>query len=107
VAAVAALAVWLRRPAARVSAHVAGRSFELDDARLSERPARGRRRMFVGVLRHAGLRSGGPLPVAPDDGPGRCVGRRPVTVTVELRIRAPGEREVTLSRRVHLSVAFC
>jgi hypothetical protein len=79
------LAVWLREPAARVDATIAGRELELDDPEWSAPAEEGERRMFAGFLQPAGLIDG-PLQVTPDAGPDRWVGREPVSATVELWI---------------------
>ena len=52
------LAVWLREPAARVEAAIAGRELELDDPEWSGPAEHGERRMFAGFLQPAGLIDG-------------------------------------------------
>jgi hypothetical protein len=88
------LAVWLREPAERVDAAIAGREVELDDPEWSEPAEGGERRMFAGFLQPAGLIDG-PLQVTPDDGPDRWLGREPVSATVELRIVDGGATTTT------------
>jgi hypothetical protein len=89
------LAVWLRTPAARVDAAIGGRRLQLDDPEWSGRSRDGQRRTFAGFLQPAGLIDG-PLHVTADDGPGRWIGRQPVSATVDLRIvRANGARSTT------------
>jgi hypothetical protein len=63
------LAVDLKRPALSVQATVRGRAFALDDPEWSGTPHRGRRKMFVGFLRHARLHDDYHLPLL-WDGPG-------------------------------------
>lgn len=77
------LAVWLREPAVRVNAAIAGRELQLADPEWSGRAEDGERRMFAGFLQPAGLIDG-PLQVTPDAGPDRWIGREPVTAAVEL-----------------------
>jgi hypothetical protein len=79
------LAVWLREPAARVDAAVAGRHFKLDDPEWSEAGEDGERRVFTGFLQPAGLIDG-PLQVTADAGPDRWIGREPVSASVNLWI---------------------
>jgi hypothetical protein len=89
------LAVWLRRPAASVDASIAGRDLHLDDKEWSEAEEDGERRMFAGFLQPAGLIDG-PLRLTADYGPGRWIGRDPVSAPVEIRIvRADGSVEAT------------
>jgi hypothetical protein len=89
------LAVWLRRPAASVDASIAGRNLRLDDEEWSEPEENGERRMFAGFLQPAGLIDG-PLGLVADYGPGRWIGRDPVSAPVELRIvRSDGSVETT------------
>jgi hypothetical protein len=72
------LAVWLRSPARAVEAEIDGRRVALDDRESSAPPT-----MFAGFLQPAGL-SDGELRVRPDAGPGRWIGRRPVSARVRL-----------------------
>jgi hypothetical protein len=89
------LTVWLREPAVRVEAEIAGRELELDDPEWSEPREDGARRMFAGFLQPAGLIDG-PLEVTADAGSDRWIGRDPVSASVDLRIeRADGTTTVT------------
>ena len=96
------LAVWLREPAVRVDAAIAGADLELDDPDWSGPVADGERRMFAGFLQPAGLIDG-PLKVTPEGGPGRWFGRDPVTATVELWINRDDGATDTTSVEVALS----
>jgi hypothetical protein len=96
------LAVWLRQPAKRVDASIAGRELELDDADWSGPAEDGERRMFAGFLQPAGLIEG-PLQVTPDDGPDRWIGREPVSATVELSVVGADGRVTTTTVEVGLS----
>jgi hypothetical protein len=99
------LAVWLRRPAASVDASIAGRDLRLDDKEWSETEENGERRMFAGFLQPAGLIDG-PLRLTADYGPGRWIGRDPVSAPVEIRIvRSDGSVEAT-SVEVGLSAGW-
>ena len=89
------LAVWLREPAVRVHAAIAGMGFELDDPEWSGPSERGERRMFAGFLQPAGLIDG-PLEVTPDAGPDRWIGRSAVSAPVDLQIvREDGAADAT------------
>jgi hypothetical protein len=79
------LAVWLREPALRVDAAIAGRELALDDPEWSEPAEDGARRMFAGFLQPAGLIDG-PLEVTADAGSDRWIGRDPMFASVDLRI---------------------
>jgi hypothetical protein len=96
------LAVWLREPAVRVDAAIAGREVALDDPEWSGQVENGERRMFAGFLQPAGLIDG-PLQVTPDAGPDRWIGREPVSATVDLRIVDDGGTTSTTSVQVRLS----
>jgi hypothetical protein len=95
------LAVWLREPAARVDAAIAGQELELDDPEWSGDPEDGERRMFAGFLQPAGMIDG-PLEVTPDDGPDRWYGRVPVSASVQLWI-VDGGATTTTTVEVELS----
>jgi hypothetical protein len=96
------LAVWLREPAVRVDATIAGGELELDDPEWSGPVEEGERRMFAGFLQPAGLVDG-PLEVTPDGGPDRWFGRDPVTTTVDLSIVRDDGATDTTSVEVPLS----
>lgn len=96
------LAVWLRDPAARVEAAIAGRELELDDPEWSGPVEGGERRMFAGFLQPAGLIDG-PIQVTPDDGPDRWVGHEPVSATVDLWIIRDDATTTTTTVEVGLS----
>ena len=96
------LAVWLREPAVRVDAEIAGRALELDDPDWSEPANADERRMFAGFLEPAGLFDG-PLEVTPDAGPDRWIGRKPVSATVDLRIIRNDGTATTTTLEVPLS----
>jgi hypothetical protein len=96
------LAVWLRRPAVRVDATIAGRKLQLDDPDWSGHASDGQRRMFAGLLQPAGLIDG-PLRVTPDAGPDRWVGRKPVSAPVDLRIVRTDGTSTTTTVKVGLS----
>lgn len=99
------LAVWLREPAARVDAAIAGRELELDDPEWSGPAKDGQRRMFTGFLQPAGLIDG-PLHVTPDAGPNRWIGRKPVSAAVELRIIGDDGEMTTTTVKVGLSAGW-
>jgi len=96
------LAVWLREPATRVDAAIAGGEFELDDPEWSGPAEDGERRLFAGFLQPAGLIDG-PLQVTPDAGPDRWIGREPVSAIVTLWIVGDGGATTTTSLEVGLS----
>jgi hypothetical protein len=99
------LAVWLRQPAVRVDAAIAGRELELDDPEWSEPPENGERRMFAGFLQPAGLIDGS-LQVSPDAGPDRWIGREPVSAIVDLRVVRDGGQPATTQVEVKLSAGW-
>ena len=88
------LAVWLREPAARVDAAIAGQELKLDDPEWSGPGENGERRMFAGFLQPAGLIDG-PLELASDAGPDRWFGREPVSATVQIWIVDGGATTTT------------
>jgi hypothetical protein len=88
------LAVWLREPAARVDAAIAGQEVELDDPEWSG-PGKNGERRIAGFLQPAGLIDG-PLELAPDAGPDRWFGREPVSATVQLWIVDGGATTTTV-----------
>jgi len=94
------LAVWLREPAVRVRAAIAGRAFSLDDPQWSGR-AQHERRTFAGFLQPAGLIDG-PLQVTPDAGPDRWIGREPVSAPVKLWIVRDHGPPITTTVHVRL-----
>jgi hypothetical protein len=96
------LAVWLREPAARVDAAIAGRELELDDPEWSGTAEDGERRMFAGFLQPAGLIDG-PLRVTADAGPDRWIGREPVSTIVDLWIVRNDGATTTTTLEVGLS----
>lgn len=99
------LAVWLAEPAVSVNAAIEGRALALDDPEWSGAAREDGRRMFAGFLQPAGLVDG-PLALTDDDGPGRWIGREPVSATVDLEIvRAGGQVEQT-QRDVRLSAGW-
>jgi hypothetical protein len=75
------LAVWLRRPAARVTATINGRALRLHAGRPD-----GRRAWYRGYLQPAGLLDG-PLRVTPDRGRYFWQGSHPKDALVRIRIR--------------------
>jgi hypothetical protein len=80
------VAVWLKRPAARVSAIIDGK-------RVALRPPRARGGWWWGYLRPAGLIDG-PLRVTPDRGRYNWAGGHPLSAHVAVTIvRASGPRE--------------
>jgi hypothetical protein len=99
------LAVSLRHASEAVTATVDGRRFPLADPRWSGARRDGRRRMFAGFLRPAGLLHG-PLALPADDGPGRWIGRRPVEAGVGLTIRRSGRFYVRTSLVVPLAAGW-
>ena len=99
------LAVWLREPAVKVDAAIAGQGLQLDDPNWSGRAKEGQRRMFAGFLQPAGLIDG-PLQVTADDGPDRWIGRKPVYATVDLRIVRADGAESTTTVKVGLSAGW-
>lgn len=99
------LGVWLREPAARVEAAIAGRELELDDPEWSGPAENGERRMFAGFLQPAGLIDG-PLQVTPDAGPDRWIGREPVSATVDLWIVRDDGATTTTTVEVRLSAGW-
>jgi hypothetical protein len=94
------LAVWLRDPAARVDAELAGHEFALDDRAYE--PVE---RMFTGCLQPAGLIDG-PLQVDDDDGPGRWIGREPARADIALRIVGSDGTRETLTTNVGLAPGY-
>ncbi|MEX2195447.1 MAG: hypothetical protein WD844_09190 [Thermoleophilaceae bacterium] len=86
------LSVWLREPARRVDATIAGRPLALDDPQWSGPLESGGRRIFAGFLQPAGL----------IDGPLR-VDRPPVIPDVRLRIRRHDGSVDTIETRVGLA----
>ena len=96
------LAVWLQEPALRVDATIGGSEFALDDPEWSGPEEAGQRQMFAGFLQPAGLIDGA-LEVTPDDGPGRWIGREPVSATVDLVIGRVDGTTSTTSLEVDLS----
>jgi len=77
------LAVWLKRPASRVTAEIDGRRFALDDPEASARPE-----MFAGYLQPAGLRDGDlRVPARAGD---RWFGAGDVSARVRLWVAAGG-----------------
>jgi hypothetical protein len=96
------LAVWLRQPAKRVDASIAGRQLTLDDPEWSEPAEDGERRFFAGFLQPAGLIDG-PLQVTPEAGTDRWFGREPVSATVELSVVGDDGRVSTTTVEVGLS----
>ena len=85
------LAVWLKRPADRVTAAIAGRRFALADAEVGRPP-----RMFAGYLRPAGL-ADGPLRVPFGPG-GRWTGEGVVRPHVKLWVTTDGRTATTALR---------
>jgi hypothetical protein len=96
------LAVWLREPATRVEAAIAGSELELDDPDWSGPAEDGQRRMFAGFLQPAGLIDGS-LQITSDDGPERWVGTPPVYANVDLRIVHDDGSTTTTTLKVGLS----
>jgi hypothetical protein len=92
------LAVWLKRPARRVNATVAGRPFALDDPHWSALPGGDGRKMFAGFLQRAGVRER--LHVTPSRGE-HYWGIEPPFPVVTLRIDY-GDRIVKTTLQVRL-----
>lgn len=90
------LAVWLRAPAASVSAEIAGRPLDLEAMRGG---------MFTGTLQPARL-TRPPLNLRADDGPGRYVGRRGVRASVEVVVERRSGRFVRTSLVVPLAAGW-
>lgn len=99
------LAVWLEAPATRVEATIARRELALDDPEWSGPLKDGERQMFAGFLAPAGLIDG-PLGLTEDDGPGRWIGREPVSAPVELRIERADGSVVTTRVEAELSAGW-
>lgn len=78
------VAVWLKRPAARVIVTIGGRSVRLHRGRPD-----GRESWYQGYMQPAGLLSG-PLKVTPDRGRSYWQGGHPKDVRLRLVIRQPG-----------------
>jgi hypothetical protein len=96
------LAIFLRSAAADVRATIGGRSFDLTDDPSQVGPHKpGQPYMFIGVLRHAGLRRG-PLAVRVENGRSRWTGKHPVDATLRLLITLADRSQVTTSVRVPL-----
>lgn len=92
------LAVWLRRPASRVTAEIDGRRFALDDPEASAPP-----KMLAGYLQPAGLRSGAlRVPAVAGD---RWFGAGDVRARVRLWVSAGG-RTRTVRVRVPLRAGW-
>jgi hypothetical protein len=96
------LAVWLREPAVKVDAEIAGQRLQLDDPEWSGAAKEGQRAEFAGFLQPAGLIDG-PLRVTADDGPDRWIGRKPVSASVDLRIARQDGTTTTTTVEVGLS----
>jgi hypothetical protein len=99
------LAVWLEAPASRVEATIAGQELALDDHEWSGPPKDGERQMFAGFLAPAGLIDG-PLALTDDDGPGRWIGREPISAPVEFRIVRADGSVIATSVEVELSAGW-
>lgn len=98
------LAVWLRHPAQRVEAEIDGRRFALDDPDWSLPERAGRRRMFAGFLRRAGLTEpGAELAVEADDGPRS---RWIETKAIEARVRLWITRDQRRVQQTELDVVL-
>jgi hypothetical protein len=93
------LAVWLRRPARRVTATIGSARFALDDERW-----RGDSRgdAHIGYLQPAGLRGDGPLGVRVDEPPDRLERADAATPRVVLHITLADRRVVKITTRVGL-----
>ena len=99
------LAVWLRDPAARVDATIAGRTLELDDPKWSGPAEDGDRRMFAGFPQPAGLIDG-PLQVRSDARSDRWIGREPVSAKVDPWIVGRDGATTTTTLEVGLSAGW-
>jgi hypothetical protein len=97
------VAVWLLRPARRVTATIGGRSVVLDDREWSGPKRHGNRRMFAGFLQPAGLLPGGALEVQPDAGRYFWEGSHPVSGLLRLVIAYADGRERATALNVELS----
>jgi hypothetical protein len=99
------LAVWLRRPAASVTATVAGAPIELDDPTWSGPALHGRRTMFAGFLQPAGMLKG-PLKVRADRGRYWWAGAHPTYVRVRIIASYGQERRVSVTTTVLLRAGW-
>jgi hypothetical protein len=79
------LAVWLRRPAAQVTATINGQRLDLDGGRRTGRPPV----YWEGYLQPAGLLSG-PLKVRPDRGLYHWTGEHPRSARLAITVRRAG-----------------
>jgi hypothetical protein len=77
------LAIWLRQPAYRVTATIAGRPLKLDDPIWSGPASHGRRTLFAGFLQPAGMLNG-TLKVDPDRGSYWWAGGHPTSARVQI-----------------------
>lgn len=93
------LAVWLRKPARRVSATIGRQRFALDDERW-RRDTRGD--AHIGYLQPAGLRGEGPLGVRVDEPPDRLTRADAARPLITLRITLAGGRTVVTRTRAGL-----
>jgi hypothetical protein len=99
------LAVWLRRPAIAVSARIAGSALNLNDSVWSGPLRNGRRTMFAGFLRSAGLLDG-PLKVQPDRGRYYWIGSHEVSARVRILVNYGGGRKVETTATVGLHAGW-
>jgi hypothetical protein len=99
------LAVWLRRPAASVTAVVAGVHFKLDDPTWSGPALHNRRTMFAGFLQPAGMLSG-PLKVRPDRGRYWWAGAHPTSARVRIVVSYPDGRGASVTTTVLLRAGW-
>lgn len=98
------LAVWLRHPALRVTATLAGRRFALDDALWSGPRRAGRRKLFAGFLQPAGIVTR--LHVRTPGGRFWSGSPAPPPAQVRLRVDYGGGRVLTTRVAVDLSTGW-
>jgi hypothetical protein len=95
----AGLAVWLRRPAARLTASIAGRPIAMTVPPTVGAP---RGTYFEGGLHPAGFTRPGPLHIRPDKGRYYWIGSHPVDAKV--RITAHYRDGTSATTRLHLGL---
>jgi hypothetical protein len=99
------LAVWLRRPAASVTATVAGVRIDLDDPTWSGPALQGRRTMFAGFLQPAGMLNG-PLKVRADRGRYWWAGAHPRSARVRIVVSYGDGQRSSVTRTVQLRAGW-
>ena len=97
------LAVWVAKPAATITADIAGRELRLRSPRPTR--AEGRETYWEGFLQPAGLRDG-PLKVKPDRGTEYWRGLHPVSARVRVRATYRGGGAASRTIRVPLAAGW-